>query len=274
MFIAACASCLGLYFYIVCASNVGRRSTPATIANITYPRLGIVLDGCVALKSVGVSLSYLLMIGNIMSTFMMGILGPESESVFVNPRIWIIFFMIVVVPLSFLRKMDTLKYSSILGLMSVVYLTGLSLVHLITRGVPQSALDSIQFFAPLSVKSLSRFGVFVFAFTCHQNVKETLRLHPGVHTHTCACMFVLRIFLFTTLHFCCVSFGRVPFFGIVLISLDTADIQRIEKKLCGTADVPVYYLYCYFFVHISVFWNVFLYLLCRRARDRLHVHVL
>lgn len=185
MTIAAGASLIGLYFYIYCANRIGgRQVTPHSLAIVTLPSLGHLLSICVALKSIGVGLTYLLLIGNIMSTMMQGFIsGP---SIWTNTRLWIGLFMVFLVgPLSFLKKMDHLKYSSTLGLVSVVYLTILSIVHFVSMGITPSSKAAILLFAPFSMKALSRFGIFIFAFTCHQNVNIFEFIH-------------FRFFLFTT----------------------------------------------------------------------------
>ena len=175
MFLAAAASYFGLHLYIRAAAPLGRSSSPFSLAAITYPQTWLLLDLAIVLKSLGVSLAYLILIGQLMSNFMNGVLLPEAsltgfanESVWIDTRVWVALFMIIILPLSFLRKMDHLRYSSFLGLGSIIYLTVLSVVSLVLD--PPAMTTVHPFPATFGVKLLSSFGVFVFAFTCHQNV--------------------------------------------------------------------------------------------------------
>lgn len=77
---------------------------------------------------------------------------------------------LVVIPLSFLRRLDSLKYTSVIALISIGYLVILVIAHFI-KG------DTLENRGPIRVVHwggivpvLSSFPVIVFAYTCHQNV--------------------------------------------------------------------------------------------------------
>jgi len=76
----------------------------------------------------------------------------------------------VVIPLSFLRRLDSLKYTSIVALVSISYLVVLVVYHF-GKG------DTMAERGPIRVikwggliPMLKSFPVIVFAYTCHQNV--------------------------------------------------------------------------------------------------------
>jgi amino acid permease len=77
---------------------------------------------------------------------------------------------LVVIPLSFLRRLDSLKYTSIIALVSITYLVILVLAHFIKgdTGRPHEGIRYFETGGPVAV--LSSFPVIVFAYTCHQNV--------------------------------------------------------------------------------------------------------
>ena len=77
---------------------------------------------------------------------------------------------LIVIPLSFLRRLDSLKYTSVVALISIGYLVILVVYHF-AKG------DTMQERGPIrvikwqsGVATLSSFPVIVFAYTCHQNV--------------------------------------------------------------------------------------------------------
>jgi amino acid permease len=79
---------------------------------------------------------------------------------------------LIVIPLSFLRRLDSLKYTSIVALFSIAYLVILVLAHYI-RGDTLAERGAVRVFhwaGPIS--ALAAFPVIVFAYTCHQNVCE------------------------------------------------------------------------------------------------------
>lgn len=77
--------------------------------------------------------------------------------------------------------MDSLKYTSFLGLGGVAYLFVLSLVMFLGYNASLSqSISNIKLFVPFTFSSLSAFATFVFALNCHQNVPDRLvdHAHP------------------------------------------------------------------------------------------------
>lgn len=78
------------------------------------------------------------------------------------------------IPLSFLRKLDSLRYTSIVALVSIAYLVVLVVYHFSTGDtLPQKGPVSVLEWKGV-VPTLSSFPVIVFAYTCHQNVSSLL----------------------------------------------------------------------------------------------------
>ena len=88
-------------------------------------------------------------------------------------------YRLIVIPLSFLRRLDSLKYTSVIALISIGYLVILVVFHFF-KG------DTMQDRGPIrvirwggAVPTLSSFPVVVFAYTCHQNVSGNVERFPG-----------------------------------------------------------------------------------------------
>lgn len=78
---------------------------------------------------------------------------------------------LIVIPLSFLRRLDSLKYTSVVALISLAYLIILVIAHFI-KGDTKQNRGVIRVVRPESaVAVLSSFPITVFAYTCHQNVR-------------------------------------------------------------------------------------------------------
>ena len=78
-------------------------------------------------------------------------------------------YRLVVIPLSFLRRLDSLKYTSVVALISIGYLVILVFAHWVKGDTKQhrGVLRLVRWES--AVATLSSFPVIVFAYTCHQN---------------------------------------------------------------------------------------------------------
>jgi amino acid permease len=74
------------------------------------------------------------------------------------------------IPLAFLRRLDSLKYTSIIALISIGYLIILVLAHFIKGDTVRTGGDIRYVHWAGAVQALSNVPVIVFAYTCHQNV--------------------------------------------------------------------------------------------------------
>lgn len=75
------------------------------------------------------------------------------------------------IPLSYLRRLDSLKYTSIAALVSMAYLVVLVVYHFVKGDtIPEGGPIRVIHWAG-AVPTLSSLPVIVFAFTCHQNVR-------------------------------------------------------------------------------------------------------
>ncbi|EGW30485.1 uncharacterized protein SPAPADRAFT_63306 [Spathaspora passalidarum NRRL Y-27907] len=164
-------SAFGLYLQNKVAKYTDQRGAVSyfSLAQLTYPKLSIVFDSAISIKCFGVGVSYLVVIGDLMPKIMESA-KVKPESILMARNFWISVFMVIIVPLSYLKKLDSLKYASFLALFSVVYLICLVLEHYFVRDVDVPG-KHIDYFGPISLTStLSSFPIFVFAYTCHQNM--------------------------------------------------------------------------------------------------------
>lgn len=163
-------SAFGLYLQNKVAKYTQQQQAVSyfSLCQLTYPQLSVIFDGAIAIKCFGVGVSYLVVIGDLMPKIMESLAVPET-SVWMERNVWITLFMVLMVaPLSYLKKLDSLKYTSVVALFSVVYLICLVVGHYVSDTIPGREIDYI---GPISWKlTLSSFPIFVFAYTCHQNM--------------------------------------------------------------------------------------------------------
>lgn len=187
------AAGFGLYLQARCAEYLERGSASFfALSQITYPNAAVVFDAAIAIKCFGVGVSYLIIIGDLMPGVVEGFVGETGSAFLLDRHFWVTAFMyavsglieclrkslltecslsrLVIIPISFLRRLDSLKYTSVIALVSIGYLVILVVAHFI-KG------DTMEGRSPIRViewegiiPTLSVFPVIVFAYTCHQNV--------------------------------------------------------------------------------------------------------
>jgi amino acid permease len=166
-------SAFGLYLQARCARYLDRGSSSFfALSQITYPNAAVFFDAAIAIKCFGVGISYMIIIGDLMPGVVLGFASDES-SVFtflLDRQFWITAFMLFIIPLSFLRRLDSLKYTSIIALVAIGYLIILVVYHFAAD--PHPGRGDIHIFSWAGpIPALSSLPVVIFAYTCHQNVR-------------------------------------------------------------------------------------------------------
>lgn len=169
-------SALGLYLQSRCARYLDRgTSSFFALSQLTYPNAAVLFDAAIAIKCLGVSISYLIIIGDLMPGVVLGFnSAAESVPFLVDRNFWVTVFMLVVIPLCFLRRLDSLKYTSLIALVSIGYLIVLVVYHFAADShAGRGEVRVIAWGGP--VAALSSLPVVIFAYTCHQNVGRCQR---------------------------------------------------------------------------------------------------
>jgi len=166
----------GLYLQTRCARYLERgQASFFALSQLTYPNAAVVFDAAIAIKCFGVGISYLIIIGDLMPGVVLGFReGAGEVGYLVDRHFWITAFMLIVIPLSFLRRLDSLKYTSVIALVAIGYLIILVLAHFIKGDTLVDRGEVHVFTWQGPVQALASFPVIVFAYTCHQNMFSIL----------------------------------------------------------------------------------------------------
>ncbi|KAI1460198.1 transmembrane amino acid transporter protein-domain-containing protein [Annulohypoxylon moriforme] len=168
-------SAFGLYLQSRCARYLDRGSSSFfALSQMTYPNAAVIFDAAIAIKCFGVGVSYMIIIGDLMPGVVEGFDSRAAEIPFLMDRnFWITVFMLVIIPLSFLRRLDSLKYTSLVALVAIGYLIVLVVYHFAAD--PLAPRDKIRFVSwGGPVEALASLPVVIFAYTCHQNMFSIL----------------------------------------------------------------------------------------------------
>ncbi|KAF8523611.1 transmembrane amino acid transporter protein-domain-containing protein [Gautieria morchelliformis] len=164
----------GLYLLSLTATRAPRRRASFfAISQLTFPKAAIFFDAAIAIKCFGVSISYLIIIKglmpNVVASLYHDLLPGDPPEWSISGRLWITLLMAVLIPLCFLRRLDSLRYASYTAVFAVVYLVLIVIVcyfYPIEGTTPAGPIYLIHF----TPNFVSTFPVQVFAYTCAQNI--------------------------------------------------------------------------------------------------------
>jgi len=142
----------------------------------------------IGIKLVGVMVSYLI-IASDLATDLFGWLWPTAPEVLQLPQTHLLIVIACVTPVCWLRTLNAQRYSSMLVLTSVAAITGVILTYpLWGPAVPHRRIALFR----VNTRIFSVLPLFIFAFTCHQNVyidypppfPFVIIFFASPHTHT------------------------------------------------------------------------------------------
>ncbi|CAI4060520.1 aspartate/glutamate transporter SKDI_05G2070 [Saccharomyces kudriavzevii IFO 1802] len=173
--IAVCGVCAmqSLFIQARVAKYVPQgRASFSALTRLINPNLSIVFDLAIAIKCFGVGVSYMIVVGDLMPQIM-SVWTRNAWLLSRNVQISLI-MVFLVAPLSFLKKLNSLRYASMIAISSVAYLCVLVLVHYIAPSEEILHMKGrISYFFPKQshdLNILNTFPIFVFAYTCHHNM--------------------------------------------------------------------------------------------------------
>jgi amino acid permease len=168
-------STFALHCLAQCALKEPYPSTFYSVAHSAMPKLTTLIDVAVAVKCFGVATSYLIVIGGLMPDVMEQM---EASSAAQNRLLWVAVGFSVVAPLSFMKDLDSLKFTSLVAIFFVGFLTFLIILYAsnIDGLDPCTDVDDgdecvgDQHVFQFDIETMKVFSIFVFGFTCHQNI--------------------------------------------------------------------------------------------------------
>mmetsp|Transcript_39714 Transcript_39714/g.104885 ORF Transcript_39714/g.104885 Transcript_39714/m.104885 type:complete len:479 (-) Transcript_39714:273-1709(-) len=174
---ATCAI-FGLHLLSEAANIVGRPATFHKVADAAVPGFGMLFDAAIAIKCFGVATSYLVVVkGNV--PMALTSLGVPEDSIWHQKWLWVLIAASLATPLALLKEISKLRFTAGLSLICVVLIVSvvvLFAVHPTTELDPfaGSGADDDQKGEVVPVTSilstLRELPIFVFAYTCHQNI--------------------------------------------------------------------------------------------------------
>lgn len=178
---AGITSALGLIIQGIASKFLPQgTATFFTVCRLTYPKLSIVFDLAIFSQCFGVCISYLVLTGDLMQlVFSFNDWSEESMKTF-----YILISTLLIVPLSLLKKIDSLRYTSIVALVAILYICLLIYGNFISaylhdwKNIPVDKVGEISYFKPEGVKPIFKtLGIIVLAYTCPNQFSIVSELH-------------------------------------------------------------------------------------------------
>jgi amino acid permease len=176
---AACASAFALHLLSVSSMKVAvEPSSFYVVASRAVPKAAWLIDLAVAIKCFGVATSYLIVIGDLVPDAIGTLIGHGHADFVYTRRFWILIYAVcIVIPLSCLRSLNALRFTATLSMVFVSFLAGVITLYAMIPSLDECAgmadLDKCRQptrFFKLDVGTLKIFSIFIFGFTCHQNI--------------------------------------------------------------------------------------------------------
>jgi amino acid permease len=147
-----------------------QRITYYSASQATYPRARLLIDGAIALKCFGVAMSYLVVIGDL-APQVAGFLVPSLSAVspLRNRNFYIASSALLIAPLAFQRTLHSIRFASYMSLVWMAYLLFIVGYFFISARVADEPWPEIDM-VPRDWSILPNLPIFVFSFTCHQNL--------------------------------------------------------------------------------------------------------
>jgi len=188
---AAIASAFALHLLSVSTKTVGMwPSSFYVVTSAAIPRATMLIDLAVAIKCFGVGVSYLVVIGDLIPEAIRTI-APNAPDFIFDRRVWIgLYMLFIIMPLACLRTLNALRFTAAAGIGFVIFLVGVVTLYatvpsLDPCGKPnpddlQRIADGLTdathwcrgptVWAKLDMGTCKILAIFIFGFTCHQNI--------------------------------------------------------------------------------------------------------
>lgn len=182
--VSAAFSAHGLVLLSKAAQRAGLPSSFYSVALAAVPRYTVLIDLAVAMKCFGVATGYLITVADCMIDALDHVLlngNTENDESFtvtllLSRRFWVVGALLAVLPFSFYRTLDELKKASALALVFVFLLAFGIIAYASGAADPcygfDDEADCRGDVVPVTnfPSMVSKLPIFVFAFTCHQNI--------------------------------------------------------------------------------------------------------
>jgi len=264
----AATAYFGMYLQTRSAARLAHNApTWHTMAAATFPRARFLVDAIVMIQSIGLGAFYLVMIGLLIPAAIQGFYAVANDLNVLDQRlvalpeglgsryVWIAVAAVICVPLSFVRNLNHLRFSSIFGIMAVLLMTIMTIIFYAVGDTPSPlpipTSETNQERDPHLI-SLAFIPLFIFAYAAHMNTftawselkhRTVARMNSANSTAIC-----LSLVLYTLIAvFAFLSFGDFVDFNYLLTYLGRplANEGPVMLLNCVRLIAAIHLMTCY-----------------------------
>merc|ERR1719361_2933286 len=207
-----------------CVINQRKYSFRALAAKTfrNVPNAQVIMEVIIAENCFGFSVSYLIIIGDLLPDVVLGFTNSSSE-LLQNRAFWItVIGALFCFPLMFLRTMDSLRYTSMISISGIFYIVVLCVLYGVRvmdpcEGASGRCPGSFHIDAPGSFwDAIKVLSIYIFAYACTQNVPIMAYELKNRSIQK------LKVSFVTVIYMVCSLFGYLAFGGYV-----TGDLLKV-----------------------------------------------
>lgn len=158
-------SAAGLLLLAICSKDVGRTADLSRLSRLAIPHARFFVDLAVFVKCFGVATSYVIIARQLLPPLIDTL--TQHPTFWSRPQVCLFAFLLAAGPSAFLVRLDRLKYTSLVGVASILIVIAAAGIRLAAKSVDDVVVRIITVPAATWLGGL---GKFVFSFTCHQNI--------------------------------------------------------------------------------------------------------
>ena len=219
--LVAVLNILTLNLNMECAKDIIPFSSFYALCNETLPKFKYFVDITVICATFGILCVDLVVIGDLLPDIVATIFGPNNEisSVWLNRRVWIsIYLVLFIMPTVSLKKMDSLRFTSFLGIICYFYIITIVVIYAMNdelnpcRDDDPDCMGKIELLPSNYLKIFKVIPFFVQIYICHFNtfsICNELRSPTTKRMNTVAILAILGSMLI----YAVVGYGAYMTFG-------------------------------------------------------------
>ena len=170
--LAGMATSYSLHMLSLCSLKVEQPASFYKVAQASIPRFTFLIDAAVASMTFGVGVSYLIVIGGLMPDVAKYL---EWGSFMETRYIWVTFGFCIVGPMSCLKTLDALKYTSAAAVFFVRFIALRIFSYAVDEDInpcDDDGNDCVGNYSDgqVNISTFKVLGVFIFAYTCQMNM--------------------------------------------------------------------------------------------------------
>ena len=189
LLIFAAFSALGLHLLSAASDISGRPASLYTVAEKAQPNLGLLVDVAIGIKCFGVATTYLIVVGD---SLPLALEPLGATGALLDRRLWSALAALAVAPLAYRKRMDGLRHTSLIAILSVLVIMAVVIAFAIGPALSPALDPCASTSAQSSCRAegaevvcscrgpvvavsdassiLRALPIYTFAYTCHQNI--------------------------------------------------------------------------------------------------------